>query len=123
MKLELILVNFRPNDKGYAYYAPKGLLKAGDAVLVIVSKEYKAAFVSAERPRKHHCERAWQCTVQKIDTTSYEANMKSIEEAKEIKSQLEVCKAKFEEEAMYRMMAESNPDVAKLMTRLDKLGI
>ena len=112
-------VEFNPCGKEYAYKTDLDL-KQGDLVVVKVKFEFKLVEVTKVEEKVNPKATAW--IVDKVNLESFEQRQKEEERKKEIKEQLNEAKKKMDELLVYKMLADTDPEMKKLLDELKSLS-
>lgn len=104
-------------SKEYDFKYDKDDLKVGDTVVVDTQHGLQLAKVTTviKLAVGERYDKATKWVVQKVDLTEHEARLEREKKAKEIKKQLEARRKKLEEIAVYQLLAEKDPEMAKLL--------
>ena len=110
--------------KVYKYKTNIQGLKPGDLIVVPTRDTFSLARFIKYAPllEKGRSNSEVRPIVAKVDLEEYEALLKKERERQEILAEMQQRKAQYEEELMYKMLAEKDPKMAELMERLNSLS-
>jgi len=129
----IIVVNYEGSSKNYSFKSNGIIVQPGDKVVVddstgfkivtVVEQIFKTndASVLMDKRKITLFNKANAWVVDRIDTTKHDQRIASTERAEFLKNQLEAKKAQMEEIAVYKMLADSDPEAAKLLAELQDL--
>jgi predicted GTPase len=108
------------NMKSYDFFTDIEDLKAGDTVVVDTQNGLQLAKVDMVYTEKTPG-RATKWVVAKVDLSAHEARLEREKKAAELRKKLEARRKKLEEIAVYRMLAEQDPEMAEILKEYEEV--
>jgi hypothetical protein len=104
--------------QSYDFFTDIEDLKIGDTV--VVDSKYGLGLAKVELVMQQpQCTKDNKWVVQKVDLTAHEARLVKAQKLADIKRKMESRRKKLEEKAIYKMMAETDPEMAALLAEYE----
>lgn len=120
--LKVVLVRFDFADKKYAYYTDIELEK-GDLVVAPCRSEFKLGEVrQTEGLSVKNIDTAQKMIVQKVDFENYESRVEALTAIKETRLLMKQRREQLDEMLIYEQLAKNDPEMRKLVNKMNSLA-